>query len=121
MDIKDGWREMADGFQLFVLTTERERLIYTVKTNEIENLLGDMIFQFLAKLDNLPTTWSEIEKITGIPAEKYLDVEINLKSGEIIEETEAILDEAVKYFTSNIGEMFTLALDRYIGETFIKA
>lgn len=121
MEMPNGWYEQADDRRVFRAKTVYGTIMYHLNDRAIKELFFDGIFLFLAKIDEIPTTWEEIEEVTGLNRSKYLDVEINLKNDDILKETEQLITVASKYHSDNIEAMISEALGGYFAESLFKA
>jgi hypothetical protein len=121
MEMPNGWYKLADGRKVFRAKTVYGTIMYYLDERTIKELFFDGFFLFLAKIDEIPTTWEEIEEVTGMDRSKYLDVEIELENEDIFKESEHLIEIASKYHSDNIEAMISDALGGYFAESLFKA
>ena len=120
MELLPGWNILEDGRRVFRVTTLYGTVMYHLDEKFIKEIFYDAVFLFLAKIEKLPTSFDEVEQMTGIDKSKYEDVEIELDNDDIFRETEQVVDISLKYHTDNVGSMFSDALQAYFDEALFK-
>jgi CRISPR/Cas system CSM-associated protein Csm2 small subunit len=115
-----GFFKKPNGECIYDLKTEFGKVIYMFNIEAMEGLFGRLAFDFLAKLEGLPTTIEEIKERYGIPDETHIDATFELPE-DVKEEVEKAGEYGITYFMDNLAEIFLETFTRVVEETFCRA
>lgn len=117
----DGWLKLADGKDFLKVRTRYGIIMLALDQKSLDEIVDEAAFFSVAEMTDLPQTFDDVERMTGLQPVEDSDVIIDIDDKDFTKEVQTVARETASYIRAKLPEMLDEAVWSFIQESLLAA